>query len=57
MALFRCILSNQTVEFIHEVDIQTTRANPAYEEIVEVEVVEEPVVKKTPVKKSTKVEE
>jgi hypothetical protein len=48
---FKCIASGNIVEFSHEVDIVTTRENPAYVEVKE-EVKEE--VKKTVAKKSTK---
>lgn len=51
---FKCIVSGNTVTFEHEVDIVTTRANPAYEEVKEVIVEEEPlVIKKPTVKKQT----
>lgn len=54
--VFRCKASGNTVTFVHEVDIISTRANPAYEEVVDVPAVkkEEPVtVKKATVKKTT----
>lgn len=54
--VFRCKASGNTVTFVHEVDIISTRANPAYEEVVDVPAVkkEEPVaVKKATVKKPT----
>ena len=35
MAKFRCIASGNIMEFKHEVDIVTTRDNPAYEEVIE----------------------
>jgi hypothetical protein len=59
--VFRCKASGNTVTFVHEVDIITTRENPAYEEVVNVPavtVVEEPVaIKKATVKKTTSKEE
>ena len=33
MAKFKCKLSGVVVEFIHPVDIESTKRNPAYEEI------------------------
>ena len=33
MAKFKCKLSGTVIEFIHPVDIDSTRDNPAYEEI------------------------
>lgn len=51
MVKFKCILSGNTISFEHEVDITTTRANPAYEEVKEA-VKEE--AKKPVAKKSTK---
>lgn len=47
MVKFKCIASGNFIQFQHEVDIVTTRANPAYEEVKE-EVAKEatPVVKK-----------
>jgi hypothetical protein len=53
MVQFKCIISGNIISFEHEVDILTTRANPAYEEVKE-EVKAE--VKKTVAKKSTKEE-
>ena len=50
---FKCIASGNIVEFSHEVDISTTRDNPAYAEVKE-EIKEE--VKKPVSKKSTKEE-
>ena len=44
MVKFKCIVSGNIVSFEHEVDIRTTRDNPAYEEVKE-EV--KPVVKIT----------
>ena len=54
MAKFRCIASGNIMEFKHEVDIITTRDNPAYEEVFEEVKKEEekPVAKKT-TKKTT----
>mgnify|MGYP006295497721 CR=1 FL=1 len=52
---FRCKATGNTVTFEHQVDIDTTRDNSAYEEIEnEVEVVEEPIIKKKASVKSTK---
>jgi hypothetical protein len=53
MVQFKCIISGNIISFEHEVDIVTTRDNPAYEEVKE-EIKEE--VKKTVAKKSTKEE-
>ena len=53
MVQFKCILSGNIISFEHEVDIVTTRDNPAYEEVKE-EVKTE--VKKSAAKKSTKEE-
>ena len=47
MAKFKCKASGTVIEFIHPVDIETTRENPAYEEVVEQEVVKEVKPKKT----------
>lgn len=52
MVKFKCILSGNVIQFEHEVDIMTTRDNPAYEEIKE-EVKETPVVAKKAAKKPT----
>jgi hypothetical protein len=53
--VFRCKASGNTVTFFHEVDIITTRANPAYEEVLpEVKKEEE---KKTVTKKTAAKEE
>jgi len=45
-ATFRCLLSGQTVTFIHQVDIDSMKGHPDYERVVEedvvVAVVEEP---------------
>jgi len=49
MVKFKCIASGNIIQFQHEVDIVTTRANPAYEEVI----VEEPKQQET-VKVSTK---
>lgn len=35
MAKFKCIASGNIIEFIHEVDIKSTRRNKAYVEVVE----------------------
>jgi hypothetical protein len=35
MVSFKCIISGNIISFKHEVDIVTTRANPAYEEVKE----------------------
>ena len=43
---FKCKISGNTVTFVNEVDIITTRENPAYEE-VKPEVEEKKQVKKT----------
>ena len=53
MVKFKCIVSGNIISFEHEVDILTTRDNPAYEEVKEEVKVE---VKKSAVKKSTKEE-
>lgn len=57
MVKFKCIASGNIIQFQHEVDIVTTRANPAYEEVKE-EVAKEatPVAKKA-TKKTTTTEE
>jgi hypothetical protein len=57
MVKFKCIVSGNVIQFEHEVDIVTTRDNPAYEEVKE-EVAKEitPVVKKA-TKKTTTSEE
>lgn len=43
-ATFRCLLSGQTVTFIHQVDIDSMKGHPDYERVEEdvVMVVEEP---------------
>jgi hypothetical protein len=48
MVKFKCILSGNVIQFEHEVDIITTRDNPAYEEVKET-----PVAAKKTTKKST----
>lgn len=51
--VFRCKASGNTITFVHEVDIISTRANPAYEEVIEnIKEKEEkkPVAKKTATK-------
>lgn len=54
MVTFRCIVSNNMVEFTQAVDIATTRENPAYEEIIEtIKEEEKPVVKKSTKKTTT----
>jgi len=53
MVQFKCIISGNIISFEHEVDIITTRDNPAYEEVKEA-IKEE--VKKPVAKKSTKEE-
>ena len=55
--VFRCLASGNTITFVHEVDIITTRANPAYEEVKEVIKEESVAAKKTVAKKTAKVEE
>lgn len=45
MAKFKCKTSGVVVEFVHPVDIETTRENPAYEEVVEIVVPPEEKVK------------
>lgn len=35
MAKFKCIASGNVIEFIHEVDIKSTRRNKAYVEVIE----------------------
>lgn len=52
MVKFKCILSGNIIQFEHEVDILTTRDNPAYEEVKE-ETKETTVVAKKTTKKST----
>ena len=51
MVKFKCKVSGNIVSFEHEVDIVTTRDNPAYEEVKEeVKLVVESKEKKTVVK-------
>jgi hypothetical protein len=38
-ATFRCLLSGQTVTFIHQVDIDSMKGHPDYERVVEEDVV------------------
>ena len=53
MVKFKCIASGNFISFEHEVDILTTRDNPAYEEVKnEVKEEEKTVTKKT-TKKTT----
>jgi len=53
MVKFKCIASGNFISFEHEVDIVTTRDNPAYEEVTEeIKQEEKPVAKKT-TKKTT----
>ena len=47
-ATFRCLVSGQTVTFIHQVDIDSMKDHPDYERVVEKE---DPVVEETPAKK------
>ena len=47
-ATFRCLLSGQTVTFVHQVDIDSMKNHPDYEPVVE----EAPVVEETPAKKA-----
>lgn len=42
---FKCKISGNTVTFVHEVDIITTRENPAYEEVKQEVKVEKPAKK------------
>ena len=55
-ATFRCLLSGQTVTFIHQVDIDSMQGHPDYEPVVE----DTPVTEETPKKpgrpKKTEVE-
>jgi hypothetical protein len=41
MAKFKCIASGNVIEFVHEVDIKSTRRNKAYVEVFDTPVVEE----------------
>jgi hypothetical protein len=52
MALFKCLQTGNTVEFDNEWDIVQMKAHPDYEEVIEVTVVEEPVIIKKAVSKS-----
>ena len=52
MVKFKCIVSGNIIQFEHEVDIVTTRVNPAYEEVKE-ETKETTVVAKKTTKKTT----
>ena len=60
-ATFRCLLSGQTVTFIHQVDIDSMKGHPDYERVVEedivVAVVEEPKKLGRPKKTETTAEE
>lgn len=53
MTKFKCIISGNIIEFQHEVDISTTRENPAYEEVKEEPKEEEKTVTKKTTKKTT----
>ena len=60
-ATFRCLLSGQTVTFIHQVDIDSMKGHPDYERVVEedvvvVAVVEEPKKLGRPKKVETSLE-
>ena len=46
-ATFRCLLSGQTVTFIHQVDIDSMKGHPDYERVVEEDT---PVVTEEPKK-------
>ena len=39
-ATFRCLVSGQTVTFIHEVDIDSMKNHPDYERVIDEPVVE-----------------
>jgi len=60
-ATFRCLLSGQTVTFIHQVDIDSMKGHPDYERVVEEDVVvagvEEPKKLGRPKKTETTAEE
>jgi hypothetical protein len=43
-ATFKCLLSGQTVTFVHQVDIDSMKGHPDYEQ-VETQLEEEPVKK------------
>lgn len=45
-ATFRCLLSGQTVTFIHQVDIDSMKNHPDYEPVVEETAVVEEAPKK-----------
>jgi hypothetical protein len=47
-ATFKCLISGQTVTFIHQVDIDSMKGHPDYERVEEAPVVEE----ETPAKKA-----
>jgi hypothetical protein len=53
MVQFKCIISGNIISFEHEVDIVTTRDNPAYVEIKEETKEEEKTVTKKTTKKTT----
>jgi hypothetical protein len=53
MVKFKCIISGNIISFEHEVDIITTRDNPAYEEVKEEVAKEATVVAKKATKKTT----
>ncbi|CAB4157173.1 hypothetical protein UFOVP678_8 [uncultured Caudovirales phage] len=53
MVKFRCKISGNVISFEHEVDIVSTRENPAYEEVFEEKEVKEKVSKKAANKSST----
>ena len=59
-ATFRCLLSGQTVTFIHQVDIDSMKGHPDYERVVEedvvVAVIEEPKKLGRPKKVETSLE-
>jgi hypothetical protein len=46
MAKFKCLQTNSVHEFLYEHDIEGMRSHPQYEEVVEVEQVEEEKPKK-----------
>jgi len=53
MVKFKCKISGNIIQFEHEVDIVTTRDNPAYEEVKEEVAKEAPTVVKKEIKKTT----
>jgi hypothetical protein len=53
MVKFKCIASGNFISFEHEVDIVTTRDNPAYQEVKEETKEEEKTVAKKTTKKTT----